>query len=106
MVQSKQIEELVHQIAVAFLPQRIVLFGSHASGTADDESDVDLLIITDFMSRRWEYSSRIRARVRPTFALDLLVRSPAELKQRLEMGDPFISEIIDRGRVLYEAADR
>ncbi len=32
--------------------------------------------------------------------LDLLVKTPAEVKHRLDIGDPFISEIISKGRVL------
>ena len=36
-------------------------------------------------------------------ALDLLVRTPEEIKKRLELEDFFIREILERGKVTYEA---
>ena len=38
------------------------------------------------------------------FGLDLLVKTPQRLAQRLELGDPFLTEIIEQGKVLYESA--
>jgi len=45
MVRMEQIEALSQQIGREFHPERIVLFGSYAYGTATEESDVDLLVI-------------------------------------------------------------
>ena len=36
------------------------------------------------------------------FLLDILVRTPEEIRQRLEIGDYFIQEVMERGKVLYE----
>ena len=36
--------------------------------------------------------------------IDLLVKTPEQVKQRLELGDSFMREIVERGKVLYEAA--
>jgi len=36
-------------------------------------------------------------------ALDLLVRTPQQISRRLAMGDSFIREILERGKVVYEA---
>jgi hypothetical protein len=35
--------------------------------------------------------------------IDLLVRTPEQVQQRLEMGDSFMRDIIERGKVMYEA---
>ena len=51
-------------------------------------------------------SVAIRMAVRPPFPVDLLVRTPEKIRQRLAIGDPFIREILERGKPLYEAADR
>jgi hypothetical protein len=38
------------------------------------------------------------------FAVDLLVRTPKEIKKRIAAGDWFIREILESGRVLYDAS--
>ena len=48
----------------------------------------------------------IRMRLRPRFPVDLLVRTPERVRERIRMGDTFMREIVTRGRVLYEANDR
>jgi hypothetical protein len=48
-------------------------------------------------------SVEIRMKLRPPFSVDLLVRSPEKVRERIEMGDPFLREILERGKVLYEA---
>ena len=37
--------------------------------------------------------------------LDLLVRTPADVAKRLRWGDCFLREVVEKGKVLYEAAD-
>ena len=48
MVKVNDIHELARGIAREFHPERIVLFGSHAEGTAGPDSDVDLLVVMPF----------------------------------------------------------
>ena len=47
----KLIEEITQALVTAYAPERIVLFGSHAYGTPDEGSDIDLLIIKDTAER-------------------------------------------------------
>ena len=49
---------------------------------------------------------RIRCATDHPFPLDLLVRTPKELAWRLQEGDWFCQEIVERGKVLYEQVDR
>ena len=44
---GKMIDAMVRQIVEQFDPDRIVLFGSHARGTAGRDSDVDLLVVME-----------------------------------------------------------
>jgi predicted nucleotidyltransferase len=103
MVALTRIVDFVSRVAQEFRPQRIILFGSHAYGTPTEDSDADLLVVMPHSGRTWEMAAEIRGRVRPGFPLDLIIRSPEELNQRLAMGDPFLEEIVTRGKVLYEA---
>ena len=98
------IKRLCAQIAAAFHPERIILFGSQAYGKPTADSDVDLLVIMPHKGPGAEQATRIRLKVRAPFPMDLLVRSPQKIDQRLAWGDCFIEEILEKGKVLYEAA--
>ena len=50
-------------------------------------------------------SVRILHAIPRDFSLDLLVRTPAEVAKRLRWKDPFICEVVEKGKVLYEADD-
>ncbi len=106
MIAAQAIAEVADQVRREFDPQRIILFGSHADGTADADSDVDLLVIMPDGGDPVGQALTVRERLDCKFPLDLIVRSEEDLVWRLEHEDWFLRDIIDRGRVLYEAADR
>jgi predicted nucleotidyltransferase len=87
-----------------FQPDKVILFGSYAYGTPHEDSDVDILVI---MATRNKHGQRVKIRMALTapFPMDLLVRTPKEMKWRLEEGDLFHTEIVSKGKVLYEKAD-
>lgn len=104
MVTHAKILRLSRRIAEQFDPERIILFGSRAHGRARRESDVDLLVVMRFRGLGARKAAEILNRVQPEFAVDLLVRTPQELRWRLAQRDRFFGEIVRRGKVLYEAA--
>ena len=104
MIKNAQIEALSRLIAERFRPERIVLFGSRASGRPHRDSDVDLLVVLPFRGHSARKAAEILNSVQPDFPVDLIVRTPAELRKRLDLEDAFLSDIMQRGKVLYEAA--
>jgi len=106
MVSLRQIEELGQRIAREFHPHRIILFGSYAYGTPTEDSDVDLLVVMPFKGKPAHQSVAIRLKVRPSFPVDLLVRTPESVRARLAMGDGFLKEVLEKGTVLYDADRR
>lgn len=102
MVDFKDIQALANRIAEQFHPERIILFGSYAAGTAGADSDVDLLVVLPFEGKTWKTAARIRHSTRPAFPMDLLVRTPQQIRQRLAMNDMFIRDITQNGKTLYE----
>jgi predicted nucleotidyltransferase len=102
MVEMKDLQELTDRIAREFHPERIILFGSYASGNPSPDSDVDLLVVLPFEGKPFWKSLEIMNRLDAHFALDLLVRRPDEMKKRYEAGDPIIRDALDHGEVLYE----
>lgn len=103
VVSMDRIQELSGRIVREFNPERVILFGSHARGDAGKYSDVDLLVIMPFEGKSYRKATEIRSKVRPGFPVDLIVRAPAELSQRLAWGDFFLREAVEEGKVLYEA---
>ena len=103
MVTRRQIRAYAAEIGRQFRPRRIILFGSYAYGKPTRDSDVDLLVIMPHKGRGVEKAIEIRLKLPAPFACDLLVRSPQKIRQRLAWGDCFIKEIINKGKVLYEA---
>ncbi len=104
-VPNAAIEEVVRHIAEAFQPDRIVLFGSYAYGQPRPESDVDLLVVMDTDLRETAQAVLILQHVEHHFGLDLIVRTPANLARRVALGDPFLTEVLEHGEVLYERPD-
>jgi predicted nucleotidyltransferase len=102
MVAMNDIQAVVDRIAEVYDPECVVLFGSHARGTATSDSDVDLLVILAFEGKPFWKSLEITNRVNPPFAVDLLARRPDDTQRRYAQGDPLIREALDQGRVLYE----
>jgi predicted nucleotidyltransferase len=106
MAEMKKIEDLTSQIAREFGPDKIILFGSHAYGQPDDDSDVDILVVLPFKGKPVRKAIEIRNKLTVTMPLDLIVRTPQQLADRLDQNDWFMREIVERGRTLYEANHR
>jgi uncharacterized protein len=100
-----QIEALKNKIVELEHPDKIILFGSHATGAATEESDVDLLVISDStLSRPDREISLTRKLFGSGVPFDLFFLTPAEVEERVRRNGPFIREILSRGKVLYDRA--
>src|ERR1700682_5660606 len=99
------IRRFARQVAERFQPEKIILFGSYAYGTPHEESDVDLLVIMPAYDAV-KQSIRICRAFDTPFALDLIVRTPRQVERGLREDDWFLREVIEKGIVLYEAANR
>src|SRR5258707_13845830 len=99
------IRRFARRIAERFQADKIILFGSYAYGVPHEESDVDLLVIMRTRNAI-DQSIRISLALERPFSLDLLVRTPWQIERGLKDDDWFLREIIEKGKVLYEAPDR
>src|SRR5271170_4376444 len=99
------IRRFARRIAERLQPDKIILFGSYAYGKPHEESDVDLLVIMRCRNAI-EQSIRIKTAFERVFSLDLIVRTPWQIERGLKDDNWFLREIIDKGKVLYEARNR
>ncbi len=95
------IQKLCKQIVDAFRPKKVILFGSYAYGTPNFNSDIDLLVVMPFEGRVHDQAVKIRRGLDASMPVDLLVRTPEQVRRRVEMNDFFMREIVEQGKVLY-----
>ena len=96
-----QIARLADAIAASFDVERIILFGSRARGMATKDSDVDLLVVMRYQGGETDQAVAILSKTNPRFAVDLVVRTPADTARRYRQYDPLIRDALDYGVVLY-----
>jgi len=107
-VTEELLQEITRCIVDALHPEKIILFGSNAYGEPAWDSDVDLLVVTNALQHESVFERhRAVSALFPyrRFAMDVLVRTPLELRQQLERGNSLFHEILTRGKVLYERGD-
>jgi len=103
---QRTIEALVERLVAEYAPQKVILFGSYAYGNPRSDSDIDLLVIKETPDRfidRWVTVRRILSDPERKLPLEVLVLTPQEVSNRLDIGDQFLNEILEKGRVLYAA---
>jgi len=102
-VDRRDIERTVRQIVEKFRPEKVILFGSHADGTSTEDSDVDLLVVMATDEKPIQVAARIAANIDHHFPLDIIVRTPSDLRAARERKGVFVTELLSKGIVLYEA---
>ena len=103
-VPMRVIRRFALRVAGRFRPEKIILFGSYAYGTPHADSDVDILVVM-VTRNQLDQAARIELACDPPFPLDIIVRTPKNMKWRLEEGDSFLQEIALKGKILHEKAD-
>ena len=97
-VGHNQIETYCRVLAREFRPEKIILFGSYATGKPTKDSDVDLVVIMPFRGSDTKKVVQMQTRVGAPFPMDLLLWKP----ERTKRSDYFTREILARGKVMYE----
>ena len=100
-----KIREMVRRIVEKFDPDKIILFGSFASGTADGDSDVDLLVIMPVtMSKRKQAAQIDLALADVGLPKDVIMVTPEEVEKYHDVVGSIIYPALREGKVLYERA--
>ncbi len=86
-----------------YQPEKIILFGSLATGEVHEWSDIDLVLVKDVEEHFWMRPLTVKKIVHSKLATDLFIYRPAEFeKMQREQHYFMIDEILGRGKVLYE----
>lgn len=102
---SETLPLAVKRIVETLHPEKIILFGSYAYGNPTPDSDVDLLVVTQNQkSHRENYLAVSECLIPRPFGVDIVLRTPQQMRSALANGDFLIQEISERGKTLYEQA--
>ena len=105
MISKIQIQEIRNLIVKEYHPEKIILFGSYAKNTAQDKSDLDILIIGDIEKEkpRWKRGLRLRTLLSEySFSRDLIIYTNDEIANWINIPMSFVHTIFKEGKVLYE----
>lgn len=99
---TQDVKKLIEQISKSYRPDKIILFGSTAKLGPKEDRDIDLLIVKNTNKDPLRCSYEVRKCISTNLPLDILVYTPIELKKRYNLGDSFIKEVLETGKIVYE----
>jgi len=106
------IEELKPKIIKALMPlkpDKIILFGSYAYGTPNENSDIDLYVVTndDYLPQTWKEKSNIHLKVTnllrtisENYSTDVITHTRIMHNKFVEMDSMFSRKVLQQGVVL------
>ncbi len=98
---SSELDHFVAVVVPALRPERIIVFGSYASGHIHEWSDLDLVVITETDLPFFERLKQVSLLTRSTVGMDVLVYTPAEW-EHMKANRLFVrDEILKKGKVIY-----
>lgn len=105
MIKKNIIEDIKEKIIKSYSPDEIILFGSYAYGMPSEDSDLDLLIISDKekeLPRRKRGLKLLSELKKYHFSKDILIYTSDEIEEWKNVKQAFITEVLDKGIKIYE----
>ena len=104
-VDETLLAEVVRRVLTVARPERIILFGSAATGQMTEDSDLDLLVVEPEPANTRDRSVRIRRALGDVrYPVDVIVMSSARFEETKNLIGGIAYPARKYGRVLYEAA--
>lgn len=104
---ADRIEEMVRRIVERFHPERVVLFGSHARGTATPDSDVDLLVVMPPGTPQRDTAVAIDlALMGVGLAKEVIVVTTDDVRRSARLPGHIVRSAMEEGRVWGRRAQR
>ena len=103
MISEQTIQQAAQLLGEAVDHAKVILFGSYARGEAQENSDLDFLVIEPELQDKFREMVRLRQVLRPLrIPVDVLVCSREEVNQQQHACSSAIYWALREGRVLYD----
>lgn len=103
MIRQEILNDAVRRLVEKFHPEKIILFGSQARGTADSRSDVDLLIISSIKEKRRKLMVEMnRVLTELEYAFDIIILTKEEFERDRKIPGTIGRYASREGRIIYE----
>lgn len=105
------LENIIERLKYTVNPTKIILFGSYAQGTSTEDSDIDLLVVTNDENYPIDYHEKMEkylivskqlSQFKKEIPIDLIVHTIPMHKRFIELGSMFSKDILKNGKVIYE----
>jgi len=104
MVSDSKISEIIRKIASNYQPEKILLFGSYASGKAREDSDLDFIIIKKTNIPKNKRGREVRKHLLGSkIPMDLKVYTPEEFENEKDSELSFVNSALKNAKVVYES---
>lgn len=98
-----ELDRILPLLIVNYQPEKIILFGSLATGEIHEWSDIDLALVKDVEEQFWLRPLAVKKLLNSEVATDFFIYRPTEFEQMQRHGHYFMQdEILGKGRLLYE----
>ncbi len=105
MISDEVLLKVKERLVEGFHPEKIILFGSQARGTADKRSDIDILVVCPIKGKRRHLMLEMdRALCGLGLARDIMILTPKEFELDRHIPGTIARPAWKEGRVLYESA--
>lgn len=98
---KENLERIILDLKEKYNPNKVILFGSYASGKIKNFSDLDLLIIKDTKSKFFDRLREVTKICNYDIGVDFLVYTPEEYEDQLNNNLFFKEEVVSKGKVIY-----
>ncbi len=96
-------EQIKERLLSKFNPDKIILFGSQARGTADGKSDIDILVISRLTEDRFEMMNKMSSLlIQLKYAFDVIVITKEEFERDKKYPGTVARYATKDGIILYE----
>ena len=99
----EKIDRYVREVVEKLHPSLIVLFGSFSSGEINEGSDVDILVVADFKEGFLERIRTLMDLNRFRIPIEPVGYTPEEFEEMKRRGNLFVTEVLEKGKTLFES---
>lgn len=99
---DKTLEKIIEKILEVIIPDKIILFGSRAKGTACEDSDYDILVIKSGIENKREIAKKLYRNMFGTNASVDIIVEKSEIVEKYKDSVGFIYKFaLKEGKIIY-----